>query len=314
MTVRDRFQLQRMLETTARYQRRSALPDKRSVAAPATELSGINLSEPKHHFAQRVKQLVSDGLTQQAAEDCVKNLILNREKESGATVGATVRIDALAPGQRFRVDVPNAQGKVVSSLTGCLLYATPGRARVLLDAGPKQERSFTTRNGENVVINGAGRAERNYAPETPVAVLQGREEVSALLSSGDEVQSVKSSKFKSKQADPVNTAAAENEEDMANKKKSTKKGATKAAAPAKSGKSNGTVRMSITAEQVLAAGTKKVRESSVKGEILAAIGRVKNPTYAAVLASFTNAVKGADEAEFRKHLFPAIKQDIVKMA
>lgn len=254
MTVRDRQQLQRMVETIARSQRKRALPDKRNVAAPvlaaaqeavpayglgaAEEVVAartgakkptvqkavdtvvkaggaltVNFLEPRYRFKERVAQLISDGLTKEAAEDCVRNLILTRESEPLATVGKVVPIEQLAPGQRFRYN-----GGTV--FTGCLLYKTPSRARVLVDAGAPSERSFTTRKGEQVVINSAGRTERNLAPDCTVTVLAGREDISALLHAENKVES---DRVKNSKADPVKPAAAEDEDNMAKAKKAAKK-------------------------------------------------------------------------------------------
>jgi hypothetical protein len=65
--------------------------------------------------------------------------------------------------------------------------------------------------------------------------------------------------------------------------------------------------------RLLQTGTKQVSETSVKGAILLAIDRVKQPTYEVVLKEFTKVTK-LDEREFRKHLFPCLYQDIVRLA
>ncbi len=210
MTTRDKRQLHNMLLTVARFQRKSALPDKRSVSAPE-----LNFNAPQYRFEERVQYLISDGLTREKAEACVKELIL-KDQPKAATAGKVVRVEQLIPGQRFRSPSEEEErehkknGVPVNVITGVLLYKTPSRARVLLDPGAPTEHTFTNRKGDQVTINSAGRKEQNLAPDCLVKVLPETENV-ALLLSKTELQSGTSSETK-------NSTSKEND-DMAKAKK-----------------------------------------------------------------------------------------------
>lgn len=258
MTMRDRSTLQRAVETIARYQRKNALPDKRTVADPAlsaaqdlvrkygpnqnaaeviaektgvtkkqaeaavkkavAELPKVNFDDPKYRYKERVRQLLNDGLTQEQAEECVRNVILTKEQALPAPVGREVEASQLIKGQRFHCSVVDEKGQEQpSSFNGVVLYKTPSRVRVLTDVVDKKQKNFTRRSGEEVTITSSGRVERNIAPSTTVTVLEGMEDVSALLQSKTPVQSV---------TDSSSISSEENEDNMA-KKKVAKKSAAK---------------------------------------------------------------------------------------
>lgn len=113
------------------------------------------------------------------SEECY--LKAKQRQEPLATPGEEIALEHVAVGQRFRCTM-----KPYFDYAGVVLYKTPSRVSVLLDAGAKKLREFTS-GGKTVTFESAGRERRNMAPDTVVTPLKETEDCS-LLSPKDQVQ------------------------------------------------------------------------------------------------------------------------------
>lgn len=106
-------------------------------------------------------------------------------KKPGLKPGDECRADALKPGQRFVCRAPvfpaghpwrAAQG-AIAPMTGHLVYATSGRARVALDKAPQTHKFTNPRTGVTTELTDASPREVDWAPETVVEVAAGFAEI-----------------------------------------------------------------------------------------------------------------------------------------
>jgi len=149
-------------------------------------LGRVNVADPQWRFEERVKALTDKGVARAEAEKTVKTVIATKELTPLVIPGREVALEDIPVGQRFRCAM-----KPHFDFAGVVLYKTPARVSVLLDAGAVQTREFVS-GGKTVTFESSSRTRRNMAPDTLVTALKETEDLSLLLGK-DQVQKKSSS-------------------------------------------------------------------------------------------------------------------------